>query len=295
MPVIPMFIYLTYAAAVISVMLYAVGEGTLNDIYNFRPEMKDVSIIFGFALFLVLSFRMNNAYQRWYDGAQRFAEITSLVQNGVRMDCAILPTEQVIDLMWWLFAGLFSAKQQLRGLYGSENFKLLEKAMPPRLFKGIADRRDKFHWSMYHYHKIVTRINFFRATEDRGVQEALRITIPMVAAYGACVRIIETPFPFGYVSHLRVFLIVWLAILPFAFVVSYGWWSMCLAFVACFGVLGIEEAATEIEMPFGNDTNDLSLDYMADDAFKLLVEFLLFVGFDEEGNSLEAPSGDKLC
>lgn len=246
-------------------------------------------------MFFVLSFRSNNAYARWYDGASRFFDICSLVNNGARQIAAITPTHEAIELLWWLFAALFAAKQQLRGLTSPSDYDLLRRVLPPSMWDELADRRDKFHWALYCYHRVATRINYGITTEDRGCQEVMRITIPMVDKYGSCWRILRTPMPFAYLTHLRVFLVGWLAILPWCFAISYDWWTLLLCAFAGAGLLGIEEAATEIEQPFGSDCNDLPLDYMAANSFQLVSEFILHVGFDDEGHSLDGKSVGAIC
>ena len=51
--------------------------------------------------------------------------------------------------------------------------------------------------------------------------------------------------PFAYLAHLRAFLCLWLALLPWVFVHSYVWYTLILTTLVCYGVLGIEEAAVE--------------------------------------------------
>lgn len=80
--------------------------------------------------------------------------------------------------------------------------------------------------------------------------------------------------------------ILWLAVLPWAFVASYGWYTVLIAALVCYGVMGVEEAAVEVEQPFGGDANDLPLDHMAKDTFDQLFHFICHVGYDKEGRSV---------
>lgn len=287
-PFLPLLIYLAYSSAVISFALYYLDpQGSLDELRGYKPEMKDVVVILGLAVFFLLTFRTNQSYSRWWEGATKFYDLCSQVRDASRQIAAIIPTQQAIELLWWAFAALYCAKQQLRGLEASEDYELLAEVLPPRFWEELEAQPDKFHWSLYCYHRIATRINYFRTTEDRGCQEVMKATIPMVAHYGACWRILRTPMPFAYLTHLRVFLVGWLALLPWTFAISYGWWTLLLCGFAGYGLLGVEEGATEIEQPFGGDVNDLPLDYMAASTFKLVSQFILHVGYDSEGRCLD--------
>jgi putative membrane protein len=109
---------------------------------------------------------------------------------------------------------------------------------------------------------------------------------PIMVAYNNCWRILRTPMPFAYLAHLRAFLCLWLALLPWVFTASYGWYSMILCGFICWGILGVEEAAVEVEQPFGRDSNDLPLDCIARDTFHLIFEFIINSGFDDQGRAL---------
>lgn len=100
---------------------------------------------------------------------------------------------------------------------------------------------------------------------------------PCTAIFTDCGRVLNTPMPFAYVSHLRAFLIIWLLLLPWIFAPGYGYYALILCFFVCYGVLGIEEAAVEVEQPFGTDENDVPLDAIAEPFFKGLYDFILWV------------------
>jgi predicted membrane chloride channel (bestrophin family) len=100
-------------------------------------------------VFLVLAFRNNSAYQRWYDGSIRYYELCGAVGNAARQVAAVTPPEKGVELLWWLFSGLYCAKQQLRSSRREADYSLLEEAMPPAQWIEIADRLDKFQWAIF--------------------------------------------------------------------------------------------------------------------------------------------------
>jgi len=70
----------------------------------------------------------------------------------------------------------------------------------------------------------------------------------------------RTPLPFAYAQHIKSFLTLFCASVPFAMVEAMGWYTPIAAAVIAFGLFGIDEIGVEIEDPFGYDPNDLPLD-----------------------------------
>ena len=66
-------------------------------------------------------------------------------------------------------------------------------------------------------------------------------------------------------------MLIYLLSLPFAFIESIGWWSIPVAMIVFYTMIGIELIAEEIEDPFGTDVNDLPVDEL-EDKIRLNVE-----------------------
>ncbi|KAJ7093443.1 UPF0187-domain-containing protein [Mycena belliarum] len=73
-------------------------------------------------------------------------------------------------------------------------------------------------------------------------------------------RIGSTPLPFAYQAHLRMSLWLYLFLLPFQVVSSFGYLCIPGTAFASFLLLGFLEIGQEIENPFNYDLNDLDLD-----------------------------------
>ena len=77
---------------------------------------------------------------------------------------------------------------------------------------------------------------------------------------GTCERIRKTPIPLSYALQLRFFLIFWLCLYPLHIVgYNYGYYTILLASIVDWAVLGIESMACEIENPFGYHKNCIDL------------------------------------
>lgn len=73
----------------------------------------------------------------------------------------------------------------------------------------------------------------------------------LVGAATACERIVKTPVPWSYSRHTSRFLTLWSGTLPFALVQQAGWLTVPIVCAACWCLFGIEEIGHLIEQPFG--------------------------------------------
>mmetsp|Transcript_27634 Transcript_27634/g.77716 ORF Transcript_27634/g.77716 Transcript_27634/m.77716 type:complete len:176 (-) Transcript_27634:100-627(-) len=88
------------------------------------------------------------------------------------------------------------------------------------------------------------------------------------------VQIVSTPLPFPYFHLCKSLLFVYFLSFPFFIDISLGIWANC-GELCCLTIalLGLDSIATELENPFGCDSNDLSI---ADDIHKLEKETLFY-------------------
>lgn len=93
-----------------------------------------------------------------------------------------------------------------------------------------------------------------------------------------CERLVRVPIPFGYIQHSKVFLAIWLTLLPLGFAEMYGWFSIPLVVLLAYGVLGAERWARELSDPFGRDMSDLPLEEFTEDVSKCVQQTLKVFG-----------------
>lgn len=86
----------------------------------------------------------------------------------------------------------------------------------------------------------------------------------------SCVRIVKVPLPYGYVQHQRIFMVIWLLLFPLSIVESSGWVTILWTVIIAYGIIGIEHWASELTDPFGYDLSDLPLDLMCQRVFVII-------------------------
>lgn len=88
----------------------------------------------------------------------------------------------------------------------------------------------------------------------------------LVSAYGRMETIRSTPLPIAHLIHASQVLLLYVCVLPFAMVDSYGWYSVPVVAVVAFTLYGIEGIGVQLEDPFGYDRNDIRMDGIVEDA-----------------------------
>ncbi len=98
----------------------------------------------------------------------------------------------------------------------------------------------------------------------------------LVNILGGCERILKTPLPLIYGIILRMFVFVYCIVLPLELVNDVFWWTGTINAFVCFSLLSIEHVGSEIEDPFGCDSNDLPLNVICDTILLNVREIISF-------------------
>ncbi len=76
-------------------------------------------------------------------------------------------------------------------------------------------------------------------------------------------RILTTPLPLSYVTHLKQILFIYMLCLPFQLIRIYQYYSILIAGLVAFVMFGFEAIGVEIENPLGYDVNDIDMAALA--------------------------------
>lgn len=218
-----------------------------------------VHTLVGLALGLLLVFRTNASYDRFWEGRKQWGGIVNETRNLARLSRVLLQGDRALHarIVQWTVVWAFATMHRLRGTVG---FGPVGLKLPPDEIEAV---RRAQHVPL----AIATKISELIAEgRRRGLlsdytQMALDQNVQLLVDYlGACERIHNTPLPFAYVVHLRRALIVYCFTVPFALLEPFGWLTVPATFVVAYTFFGIEEIGVEIEDPFGVDDNDLPLE-----------------------------------
>lgn len=232
---------------------------------NVRPIEIPPTVhgLIGVALGLLLVFRTNSSYDRYWEGRKVWGAILNDARNISRATRMLLPGESAIirPTILWTAVFPYACMHTLRGTKGLGPLESLlpeahvrkvlasphvPLAVAEQITAALADRRPPGTFA------------------ERAVMAIDNTVRSMVNHIGECERIQNTPLPFAYVVHLRRALVLYLLTLPFALVDTFGWTTVLYTFLISYTLLGIDEIGVEIENPFGTDHNDLPLEHICE-------------------------------
>lgn len=245
-----------------SILLYGLLTTGLNILYFKYPlEAFNISPTFhtvlGLVIGLLLVFRTNTAYDRWWEGRKQLGLLVNTTRHFTMKVEGYLNDIRFIEL---IKIYPYVLKEHLR----KQEYVELDRKCPEWMKDGITRAEHKPNYLLDQMSKKV--ISAFKSGIISGEQLlVLENEIEKLSnIQGACERIRNTPIPFGYAIHLKRILLIYLITLPFGFIKSLQWWSIPLMMLVFFTMIGIELIGEEIEDPFGKDVNDLPFDELQD-------------------------------
>lgn len=228
-----------------------------------NSSVNNISIfhnLLSFVLSLLLVFRTNTAYDRWWEGRKLWGKLVNDCRNfGVKIN-AILDEKDTknreffiryITFFPHLLGRHLSKKSTMFAL--DKDYSELESRMkqhpPLELINMMTFRVHKLHREG----KISGEELIYLDTQLSGFLEVC----------GGCERIKNTPIPYSYSSFIKKFIFIFVLALPIANVITIGVLMIPLTIFVFYVLMSLELIAEEIEDPFNNDENDLPMEKMA--------------------------------
>jgi len=221
------------------------------------------TVIPSIVLGLLLVFRTNTAYERFWEGRKCWGAIVNTIRNLARQIWVSIDEKEPedkdhkIEALNLLLAFGIATKLHLRSEPINSD---LEALMPDSKYitlKIINNPPLEIAFWVSDYLQQQYNRNCINSYQLTSMQELLNI---LVDNLGSCERILRTPMPLAYAIHLKQLLLLYCFLLPFQIVQSLDWWTGLISALVSFTLLGIEAIGLEIENPFGYDENDLPLD-----------------------------------
>lgn len=205
----------------------------------------------GFVLSLLLAYRTNTAYDRWWEGRKQWGLLVNNSRNLAIKLSAYLTDEN--DRLFFrkaipVYASILSKhltnEEVGKALYEGLDLEIDQhKHRPNQVAKMIFQKAN----DLYESGKI-SGDQFYII--NRELQSFADVC-------GACERIKNTPIPYSYSSFIKKFIFFFIMTLPFGFVFSLGYYVIPVVVFIFYVLSSLELIAEEIEDPFGSDANDL--------------------------------------
>lgn len=240
-----------YAAAVAAID--AVRGG---DLVRITPL---IHTFLGLVLGLLLVFRTNTAYDRWWEGRKLWGQLVNESRNfAIKIQtCVDADPREKVQVSRRLAAFAFALKDHLRGGAKLRSLPTFEAVT----FQTPID--EPGHVPAFVAAAIYERIEHWRRADQLGGFELLfldRHAAALMDVCGGCERILKTPIAGSYRTFIRQSIGIYLLTLPWGVVDSAQFWTVPLTAIVAYFMIGVEVLAEDAEEPFGFDEDDLDLD-----------------------------------
>jgi len=214
--------------------------------------------LIGVALGLLLVFRTNASYDRYWEGRRLLGAIVNRSRDLARQFGAFIEDDEHREDLRRRVAAMFVlASQTLRKEDALDRIALLDDAERKALASVEAGRVPVM--ASWISREIAVEVKEGRLSDTKLLLMDQNLTA-ILDALGGAERIVKTPIPFAYAQHIKTFVVLFCVTVPFAMAESMRWYTPLAASVLAFALYGIDEIGVEIEDPFGYDPNDLPLD-----------------------------------
>lgn len=208
-----------------------------------------------FVIGMLLVFRTNTAYDRWWEGRKLWGSLVNNSRNLAMKLAAFLDKDDASNRNY--FKTVIPAFAMVLAKHLNKESTRLE------LFEGeIFMNRIKFdhHVPNQVAAMLIRRVNrLFKDNKISGEQLILlnNELQSFADVCGACERIKNTPIPYSYNVFIKKFIFFYVMTMPFGFVFTLGYLMVPLVCFIFYVLASLELIAEEIEDPFGGDPNDL--------------------------------------
>ncbi|MFM7566712.1 MAG: bestrophin family protein [Flavobacteriales bacterium] len=214
-------------------------------------NLTSVYSLLGFVISLLLVFRTNTAYDRWWEGRKMWGSVVNDSRNLGTIISALRIDEKEKETFRAGIAGFsVSMKEHLRG----------NKTEGIGLWKIPDHIKHQPLWIAGELRKRIQQLMDESKIDSLQWKQLNKHLDQLVDSLGACERIRNTPIPYSYSLFFKKFIFMYVVTMPLAFVEVFEYWSVLISTFVFYALVSMEILAEEIEDPFGLDTNDLPLD-----------------------------------
>lgn len=249
------------------IALYSVIIVHLDRTWIFFDKINNLNLgqfhlIFSFILGIIISFRVNTTYSRWWEGRVLWGSIVNNCRNlGFKFD-TFVGLEEHQEFYAYLRAFPVILKFQLRKD---------RDGVAQELQKLGVDSATIAHPVLFLVNRMYKIINELRDSEQLRFEQYMTLDthlVNLIDMVGGCERILNTPPPAAFAFFVKQGLLFYALIFPFGWAEQFGYLIIPLLLVLVYILLGLEMLAEELEDPFGTDDNDLPLDAIANNIVK---------------------------
>ncbi|MNU17138.1 Bestrophin, RFP-TM, chloride channel [compost metagenome] len=263
----------------IAIFIYSAVLGYLEiEVWHLSSNswIKNINLMhttLGFVISLLVVFRTNTAYDRWWEGRKLWGSLVNNSRNfAIKLASVLDSKDEEYRLFFRKYIPLYA--ESLKIHLQSESTRLsLDVKEHPELYilekdKHIPNQVARvLSLKVQHMYKegIITDAHMINLNNELSA---------LTDICGGCERIKNTPIPYSYSSFIKRFIMIYVITLPIGYVFQLGYYVAPLVTFIAYVLGSLELIAEEIEDPFGGDPNDLPLQKICNNIQKHVGEIL---------------------
>lgn len=253
---LPLIIFISiYTAAVAFMELHWLKLSDMSHIKNV-PLMHS---LLGFAISMLLVFRTNTAYDRWWEGRKQWGSLVNTSRNmAIKLNMFIPQDDRQTRDFFETLIPKFAVSMMNHLRSEESKFSLDDKPHPE-----IPDFDKSKHMPIQVTSTIFNKVNQMYTDGIISGEQLLFVNNDITALLdicGACERIRNTPIPYSYSAFIKKFIFIYVVTLPLGYVFSLGYIAVPVVAFIFYVLASLEVVAEEVEEPFGTDNNDLPME-----------------------------------
>jgi putative membrane protein len=234
------------------------------------PFAKNIGMmhsLLGFVISMLLVFRTNTSYDRWWEGRKLLGSLVNVSRNfAMKVQSANLTPQDKSFFLLSISTYVVALKDHLRekSVYDKESV----------LIEVEHGKHRPNHYALQMVKKVYE-------LENQGLLSQARVLLwsedinQFTDICGGCERIKNTPIPYSYSAFIKKFVFFYVATLPFGLAFSLGYYMVPIVPFILYVLASLELIAEQIENPFGLDANDLPMDEIVQNIKKHVAEILI--------------------
>lgn len=230
-------------------------------------RLKDTPASFlgamGILLSLLLIFRTNTAYDRFYEGRRTWGVLVNNCRNLAIYFNAVFPADDTENRLFFArtIANFpFALRNHLRDVKTMDDLEETEGIAEMQSLEEFDHKPAGVSSQLRMRTETLYRNGYLSNSQHINLNEYLTTLMDVC---GICERIKSTPIPFSYQLFIRLFILLYVAVLPFTIIDVYGYMTIPAVVMTSYILVGLEMIGEEIEDPFGLERNDLPLSQLS--------------------------------
>ncbi|MBL0271144.1 MAG: bestrophin family protein [Chitinophagaceae bacterium] len=266
---------------ILAICGYAAGVAWLELEYwrlsdkSYVRNLPVMHSLLGFAISMLLVFRTNTAYDRWWEGRKLWGSLVNNSRNlAMKLDMILSP-DQIATRTFFrkmIPAYAFALHNHLHK--ETTRIELFELDEHKQLLDKIDHDKhipNQLALMMYRHIQELYRDKVISGEQLLFLNTELQSFTDIC---GACERIKNTPIPYSYSVFIKKFIFFYIMTLPFGYVFQLGYYIVPVVAFIFYVLASLELIAEEIEDPFSGDQNDVPTRLLAQNIHRHVAEII---------------------